>query len=131
MSVLGDPRRPQYLAVERWIDGVDEDDLFVSTITVGELASGIAGLPASAKRRRFQRYLDDVVLTSFTVLTFDIDCALRWGTIMGDGRRSGRTPPVDDAKIAAVAVVHALTVVTLNPRDFRHLKVPYLDPTLS
>ena len=48
---------------------------------------------------------------------------------MGEGRRSGRTPPVDDAKIAAIAAVHALTVVTLNTRDFEHLKVSYLDPT--
>jgi predicted nucleic acid-binding protein len=87
---------------------VDKDELFLATITVGELASGIAGLAAGAKRQRFQRYLDDdVVLTSFTVLTFDVDCALRWGAIMGEGRRSGRTPPVDDAKIAAIAAVHA------------------------
>ena len=35
---------------------------------------------------------------------------------------------LQDAMIAAVAVVHHLTVVTRNVRDFEQLGVPTLDP---
>ena len=35
---------------------------------------------------------------------------------------------LQDAMIAAVAVVHRLTVVTRNVRDFERLGVPTLDP---
>ena len=36
--------------------------------------------------------------------------------------------PENDAMIAAVAIVHRLTVVTRNVRDFEHFAVPILDP---
>jgi predicted nucleic acid-binding protein len=47
---------------------------------------------------------------------------------MGEGQRAGAVPPSDDAKIAAIAAVRGLTVVTGNVRDFARLGVPCLDP---
>jgi predicted nucleic acid-binding protein len=48
---------------------------------------------------------------------------------MVGGQRAGQTPPNDDAKIAAIATAHGLTVVTGNARNFEPLGVPWLDPT--
>jgi predicted nucleic acid-binding protein len=66
------------------------------------------------------------VLPAFSerVLPFDVQAALQWGAFMGDGERAGAVPSNDDAKIAAVASVHGLTVVTANERDFAPLGVP-------
>ena len=62
------------------------------------------------------------------VLSFDVEAALQWGAFMGDGERGGAIPSSDDAKIAAVASVHGLTVVTANERDFAPLGVPTVNP---
>jgi toxin FitB len=37
----------------------------------------------------------------------------------------------EDAMIAATAVVHNLTVVTRNVTDFKHFKVPLLNPFVA
>ena len=37
-------------------------------------------------------------------------------------------PSNDDAKIAAVAAVHGLTIVTANERDFVALGMPLVNP---
>jgi predicted nucleic acid-binding protein len=46
---------------------------------------------------------------------------------MGEGAARGRVPPLDDAKIAAIALAHGLTVATSNTRDFAPL-VATVDP---
>lgn len=125
---LGDLKQPRHAKVRRWFDGVPAGELRTCTIVIGELARGIAYLSDGAKRRRFEHYLHSVVIPSFPVLEFGLDATLRWGAFMGEGQRAGRTPPTDDAKIAAVAAVHGLTVVTGNVADFAPLGVPCLDP---
>jgi toxin FitB len=62
------------------------------------------------------------------ILPFDVRAALQWGAFMGDGERAGMVPSNDDAKIAAVAAVHGLTVVTDNERDFAALGIPLVNP---
>lgn len=126
---LGDHRRPRHLLTRRWFDNASADELFVSTVSVGELARGIAALADGAKRRRQEHHLHRVVIPSFRVVAFDLEASLRWGALMGEGQRAGQTPPNDDAKIAAIATTHGLTVVTSNARDFEPLGVPWLDPT--
>lgn len=129
VSVLGDPGRPQHFTVRRWFNAAPTGRLYLCTIVVGEIVRGIEASPAGRKRRERERWLHQTLLPAFPVLPFDLRCALRWGTMMGEGQRAGRTPPADDAKIAAVAVVHDLTIATLNALDFQRLGVPYIDPT--
>lgn len=125
---LGDARQARHARVRAWFDGVPAEALFTCTVVIGELARGVAALKHDAKRRRHEHHLHSVVIPSFRILAFDLDAALRWGALMGEGQRAGRTPPADDAKIAAVAAAHGLTVVTGNVADFALLGVPCLDP---
>ena len=125
---LGDHRRERHPRVRRWFEDVPADELFTCTIVVGELARGVAALSDGPKRRQQEHHLHHVVIPSFRVLPFDTDAALHWGTAMGEGQRTGAIPPNDDAKIAAIAAVRGLTVVTGNVRDFERLGVPWLDP---
>ncbi|MBX7133928.1 MAG: hypothetical protein K1X67_14745, partial [Fimbriimonadaceae bacterium] len=59
---------------------------------------------------------------------FDADAALVWGELMGTGDATGRQHPIIDTQIAAIALVHGLTVVTRNLRDFAPLGVATVDP---
>jgi toxin FitB len=130
VSFLGNPRKPQHVPVRGWYDGIPEGELFTCTIVIGELAKGVAGLPDGEERRRVEHRLHRRVIPAFAdrILGFDLPAALRWGAIMGEGRRAGRTPSNDDAKIAAIAAVHGLTVATDNTDDFAGLGVSLVNP---
>ena len=125
---LGDHRRERHPRIRRWFEETPAEQLFTCTIVIGELARGIAALSDSPKRRQQEHHLQHVVLPSFRFLPFDLDAALHWGAAMGEGQRTGTIPPNDDAKIAAIAAVRGLTVVTGNVHDFARLGVPWIDP---
>jgi toxin FitB len=130
LSVLGNAARPTYGAALRWYQAQDERDLFTCSIVIGEIARGITRLPAGDRRTHYRHWLLHEVLPVFgeRILPFDIPTALQWGTFMGEGERAGTVPSNDDAKIAAVAAVHGLTIVTANERDFAPLGVPLINP---
>ena len=68
------------------------------------------------------RYIEDVVLASFPVLEYD-QRAADWHAIEHARlSASGKTPPIIDGQIAAIAFVHNLTLVTLNVSDFQQFK---------
>jgi toxin FitB len=97
---------------------------------IGEIARGIIRLEPGRRRTRYRHWLLHEVLPVFgeCILPFDVPAAMQWGAFMGDGERAGTVPSNDDAKIAAVAAVHGLTVVTGNERDFAALGVPLVNP---
>ncbi len=103
-------------------------DLHTCTIVIGELARSVAAISDGQTRRQQEHHLTHVVLPSFQILPFDLEAALHRGAMMGEGQRAGMIPPNDDAKIAAIAAVHGLTVATGNIRDFARLGVPSMDP---
>ena len=130
LSVLGNPGRPSYGPAVRWYEANDERDLFTCAVVIGEIARGITRLRPGRRREHYRHWLRHEVLPAFgeRVLPFDVQAALQWGAFMGDGERTGAVPSNDDAKIAAVASVHGLTVVTANERDFAPLGVPTANP---
>ena len=130
LSTLGNPARPTYGAALRWYQSQDERGLFTCGIVIGEIARGIIRLPSGRRRTHYRHWLLHEVLPVFgeRILPFDVSAAMQWGTFMGEGERAGTVPSNDDAKIAAVAAVHGLTIVTANERDFAALGVPLFNP---
>lgn len=130
LSALGNPARPGYGTALRWYESKDERDLFICTVVIGEIARGIGRLRPGRRRERYRHWLHHEVLPAFgeRTLPFEVRAALQWGAFMGNGEREGSVPSNDDAKIAAVAAVHGLTVVTANERDFAPLGVPIVNP---
>jgi tRNA(fMet)-specific endonuclease VapC len=88
--------------------------LFVPAIVLGELYTGAYHVDDPAPLLgKISDLLNDVA-----VLPFDNDCAERFGKERGGLLRRGITVPTADMMIAAVALVHDLTLVTHNVADF-------------
>lgn len=107
-------RRPAQLA-HRFIQYLDQ--LALPTIVLGELYAGAYKHPASGRLLA----LIDELLEEVQVLDFDVDCARQFGRLRGDSLRAGKPFSSVDLMIASVAIVHDLTLVTHNTKDFKDI----------
>ncbi len=118
--VLSELVRPRPKAsVVSWVAERDEDELFLSVITIGELEKGIAKLPDSAKRAALELWVRRELADRFRgrLLSIDASIAARWGAMVGASEARGQSLPVIDSLIAATGLQHDLTVVTRNTED--------------
>ena len=127
-------RRESAIAVTDWLDSRSEE-LFLSTITVAEVADGIAKLRRTGGLERADRlddWLDTVLhLYGDRVMPFDVSAARLAGLLMDRARATGHSPGFADLAIAATAGVHGLTVLTRNVRHFAPLDIATHDPFVS
>ncbi|ODS56185.1 MAG: recombinase [Acidobacteria bacterium SCN 69-37] len=116
--------------VVAWLDSVDEEDVFLSAVTIGELRYGMARLPAGGRRERLFAWLRDELLPRFEtrVLAIDTAVAEMWGDVVATADTRGRPIGAIDAYVAAVARVHELTLVTRNVADFDGVFDRIFDP---
>lgn len=107
--------------IVQWIKECDEDAVFISVLTLGEIQKGISKLDDNRRRIKIQKWLDSDLRDRFAerILPISLEVALTWGVIEGESSNKGRPLPVIDALIGATAVTHNLTVVTRNERDIR------------
>jgi predicted nucleic acid-binding protein len=111
--------------VVAWLSGVTEEDIFISAVTVGELQIGVENIREREPERAevIERWVDAITV-NYNVLSMDVPSFRRWAQLI----RGQPQEIIADAMIAATAVVHNLTVVTRNLRDFERLNVAAIDP---
>ena len=116
----GDP------AVAAWWNGVAEDDLWLSSLVLGEIRKGVELARRRDPRRAeaLEVWLTDV-MSRFgnRVLPVDAAVAEQWGRM-----NAVRPLPVIDALLAATAKANGLTLVTRNVADVAELDVDVLNP---
>jgi toxin FitB len=114
-----------------WLGERDENALFLSVLTLGEIQKGIAKLPDGRRKAKIQLWLDGDLQKRFAdrMLTISDEVALTWGTISGDAERQGTPPvPVIVGLLDATALAHNLTLVTRNENDPRLTGVRLFNP---
>ncbi|RRW40392.1 type II toxin-antitoxin system VapC family toxin [Pseudomonas luteola] len=113
--------------VVSWAKSVQAGELYLSSISVLEIEQGVL----QYERRDpiqgavLRSWLEQHVLPGFAgrILPVDTAVAIRCARLHVPDPRSER-----DALIAASALVHGMTVVTRNVKDFEPTGVPILDP---
>lgn len=133
-SVLSETiRRRSDANVLRWLNVTRDEDLFVSVITLSELRYGIERLPDGQRRIDMEAWLHRGIERRFArgLIPVDLRVADAWGRLRAELDRKGRPVPVVDGLLAATALVHSLTLVTRNVRDFADTGIALLDPWVS
>jgi predicted nucleic acid-binding protein len=115
-------------AVVAWLRSLDQRDLFISAVTLGELQAGIEVTRErdATKATEIEAWVDRVSET-WNILPMDTATFRMWARLMH--RRSDDL--IEDAMIAATARVHSLRVVTRNVKDFKHFGVSVLNPYVT
>ena len=118
-------KRKPHPAVVAWLEQQPDQALHLSAVTLGELQAGveITRTQDPAKAAEIETWVDQVAET-LNVLPMNAATFRCWARLM-----HGRSDELlEDAMIAATAMVHDLTVVTRNLRDFKPFGVSTLDP---
>jgi predicted nucleic acid-binding protein len=125
-NVISELRKPRpHGAVVAWVDRTADEDLHISVMTLGELQAGveITREQDPDKAAEIEAWID-LVAQTWNVLPADARVFRSWAKLMH--RRPDHL--IEDALIAATAIVHHLTVVTRNTRDFAIFQVETLNP---
>lgn len=113
--------------VQAYFAALDAQHIHLAVQTVGELRRGVELIRRrgdTEQARRLEQWLQELVESQAArILAFDLDCAQVWGRLMSPDPAH----PVDK-QIAAIALIHDLTVVTRNTADFAGTGVRSHDP---
>lgn len=112
-----------------WLRGVDPADLYVSVLTFGEIAKGIAQRTRrDAAEAEVLRHWLETTRRLYVDRTVAIDSEISevWGQLAAK-----RTFPVIDGLLAATALVRGMTFVTRDTRDIADTGVPTINPWVT
>lgn len=116
--------------VMQWLESCTEEDVYISSLTLGELHKGILRLQDQTRKKLLEFWLLNELLRRFAgrVLDVDTEVALSWGKQLAESEQKGLTLPAIDSLIAATAQKHGLIMVTRNTRDFERCNIQCLNP---
>ncbi|MGH2364283.1 MAG: PIN domain-containing protein [Chloroflexota bacterium] len=95
---------------------IPPDEQCTTSITLGELYYG--AYHAAERTELLLRRLDEVLLPNLAVFPFDEPAAREYGQLRALLEKQGAPIGDADLRIAAIAIVHNLAVVTANVRHF-------------
>lgn len=112
--------------VLNWFAQAQENDLYLSVLTLGELTKGVAKLretDADGADSLLHWLRGIEAMFSDRLIPIDAEIAGIWGAL-----NAGRTLPVIDSLLAATALARDLTLVTRNVTDVEPTGVSFIDP---
>ena len=113
-----------------YILALDEHDLYLSVITIGEIKTGIEKLDNGSKKDKLLHWLENDLLNRFQnrIIDIDTEVMLQWGTINQRLKQLGKPLPIMDSLIGATSEVKDCILITRNEKDFQNLNIKIVNP---
>jgi predicted nucleic acid-binding protein len=119
--------RAEYNAsVEGWLAGLQDEAVFLTSITFSELVFGVMRMPDGRRKNSVDDSVSLFVAQFYDrTIDFDADAAIEFGRFVPDRMSTGRPIERNDAEIAACCIAHHATLATRNTKHFEG--IPGLD----
>jgi toxin FitB len=131
-NVLSEFMRPKPAdQVVSWLDAQPAHTLYISAVNQAEIELGLALMPSGRRQAGLAKAVRAMFDEDFVgrCLPFDASAAILYARVVADRARMGRPISVEDAQIAAIALVHEMRLASRNTSDFVHIRGLHLvDP---
>lgn len=130
-NLISEPMKARPNAgVVNWLSAQDEEEVFISVVTIAELRYGIERLATGKRRGILEQWVQRDLRGRFAgrILPVDTEVADVCGRLVARSEGLGHPIEARDAFIAATAEVHGLTLVTRNASDFQPTVKSILTP---
>ena len=116
-----------------WMKNQDEENLYLSVLTFGEIEKGIEKLSNGVRKRKLQLWVEEDLKKRFEgrIISIDLDISVKWGAIQGTSKLLGKPMPAIDGLIAVSGLVHNCIIVTRNISDMEQSAVELLNPWIK
>lgn len=121
LSALASPQPP--VQVIQWVNAQPAQSVWITSITLFEVRTGVAQLPAGRRRQMLEAALSQLLEEDLEgrVLAFDDAAAEAAAILDARRRRAGRPMDIRDTQIAGIVVARRATLATRNTRHFEDL----------
>lgn len=102
-----------------WLDTIEEEKLFISVITVGEIQCDIERLPDSHRKTELRVWMNNGLLARFAerMIPFNSATMSLWGSLTARLEAAGQPMGVMDSLTLASALQNNLIIATRNGAD--------------
>jgi predicted nucleic acid-binding protein len=113
-----------------WLNSIEEEKLFISVITIGEIQRGIERLPDFHRKTELLTWVNTELLDRFAerMIPIDAPTMFMWGSLTARLEAAGQPMGVMDSLIVASALHNNLIVATRNVDDFLPGGVQVINP---
>jgi predicted nucleic acid-binding protein len=121
--------QPEEKVVE-WIRAINEEMLFISVITIGEIQNGIERLSESHRKTELLVWMNNELIKRFEqrIIPIDTPTMLIRGSLTARMKSAGKPLGAMDSLIIASALYNNFIIVTRNTQDFLPCGVSVLNP---
>jgi predicted nucleic acid-binding protein len=114
--------------VRAW-EKANASSLWLATVVIGELLSGVHLLPDGKRKQAFLTGYDALIESyADRIAPFDLAAARRYALVLAYQEQHGRHPGTADTQIAAIALTRGMALATRNVSHFEGLGLTLVDP---
>ena len=113
-----------------FLSSIDENDTYLSVITIGEIKAGIENVKSLDKKEKLAKWLYEELLKRFEnrIIDIDVNVMITWAKISQNLKNIGKPLAIMDLLIASSCIHHEFVLVTRNEKDFKNLELKILNP---
>ena len=113
-----------------WLQAQNDDDLFLSILTFGEIQKGIQKDSDQSRKKKLKIWVEEDLKKRFEnrIIPIDLKVVTNWGSIQGLAELAGRTMPTLDGLIAVSGLTYNCVVATRNTSDMEQSTAELFNP---
>ena len=125
-------KKPNQKVID-YVSSLDENDVYLSVITIGEIRFGIEKLDKEKQKKKIKSlsdWLNNDLMQRFDgrVLDIDMKIMLKWGEINAQLQKIGKPMPIMDSLIASSCLAKEFVLITRNENDFYSFEIEMVNP---